>query len=54
MNCSFLRKIVLINCKSYDLFKKNTFNISDDYIIHLDKELNWPEFVSMREKYNQK
>ena len=50
----FSKKIVLINSKSYDLFKKKTFNISDDYIIHLDKEFNWPELVSIRGKYSQK
>ena len=50
----FSKKIVLINSKSYDLFKKNTFNISDDYIIHLDKEFNWPELIDFRGEYDQK
>ena len=50
----FSKKIVLINSRSYDLFKKNTFDISDEYIIHLDKNFNWPELVLFRGKYDQK
>ena len=50
----YSKKIVLINSKSYDMFKKNTFNISEDYIIHLDKEFNWPELIDFQGKYDQK
>ena len=46
------KKLELINSKSYELFKKNTFSISQDYIVHLDKEFDWPELVAFRGKYD--
>lgn len=48
----YAKKLELINSKSYDLFKKNTFDISQNYIIHLDKEFDWSELVSFRGKYD--
>ena len=48
------KKLELINSKSYELFKKNTFSISQDYIVHLDKEFDWPELVAFRGKYDAK
>ena len=50
----FSKKIVLINSKSYDLYKKNLYDISEDYIVHLDKEFDWPELVAFRGKYDKK
>ena len=35
-------------------YLKNTFNISQDYIVHLDKEFDWPELVALRGKYDAK
>ena len=48
----YAKKLELINSKSYELFKKNTFSISQDYIVHLDKEFDWPELVAFRGKYD--
>ena len=50
----FSKRLELVNSKSYELFKKNTFDISQDYIIHLDKEFDWPELVAVRGKYDVK
>ena len=50
----FSKKIVLINSKAYDLYKKNLYDISEDYIVHLDKEFDWPELVALRGKYDKK
>jgi len=50
----FSKKIVLINSKAYDLYKKNLYDISEDYIVHLDKEFDWPELVAFRGKYDKK
>ncbi len=49
----FTKELKLVNSKSYDLFKKNTLNISEDYIVHLDKEFDWPELVAFRGKYDE-
>jgi len=49
----FAKEIKLINSKSYDLYKKNTLDISEDYIVHLDKEFDWPELVALRGKYDE-
>ena len=51
-NFYFAKKLELVNSKSYDLYKKNTFNLSQDYIVHLDKEFDWPELVAFRGKYD--
>lgn len=48
----FSKKIILVNSKSYDLFQKNLYNISEEYIVHLDKEFDWPELVAFRGKYD--
>lgn len=50
----YAKKLELINSKSYDLYKKNTFDISQDYIVHLDKEFDWPELIAFRGKYDVK
>ena len=50
----FSKKIVLINSKAYDLYKKNLYDISEDYIVHLDKEFDWPELVAFRGRYDKK
>ena len=48
----FAKELELVNSKSYDLYKKDSFGISEDYIVHLDKEFDWPELVAFRGKYN--
>jgi hypothetical protein len=49
----FAKELKLINSKSYDLFRKNPMDISEDYIVHLDKEFDWPELVALRGKYDE-
>ena len=50
----FSKRLELVNSKSYELYKKNTFEVSQKYIVHLDKEFDWPELVAFRGKYNIK
>jgi len=35
-----IKKIVYINSKNYDYYLDNKYNISEDYIVHLDADLN--------------
>mgnify|MGYP001212667579 CR=1 FL=1 len=49
----FTKELKLVNSKSYDLYKKNILNINEDYIVHLDKEFDWPELVAFRGKYDE-
>ena len=44
----FAKELELVNSKSYDLYRKNPLEISEDYIIHLDKDFDWPELVDFR------
>ena len=39
---SLAKKIILINSRSYDIFKENIFKKSKKYIVLLDEMLNWP------------
>ena len=48
----YTKQLELVNSKSYDLYKKNSFDISEKYIVHLDKEFDWPELVAFRGKYD--
>ena len=49
----FAKEIKLVNSRSYDLYKKNTLDISEDYIVHLDKDFDHPELVAFRGKYDE-
>ena len=39
---SLAKKTILINSRSYDIFKENIFKKSEKYIVLLDEMLNWP------------
>ena len=49
----FTKELKLVNSRSYDLYKKNTLDISEDYIVHLDKDFDHAELVSFRGKYDE-
>jgi len=47
---SFAKKIILINSRSYDIFKENTFKTSTKYITLLDETLNNPGWTKFGRK----
>jgi len=44
----YAKKIMLVNSRSYDILNKGLYNTSEDYIVHIDVHLNWPEEVEFR------
>ena len=48
----YAKKIVLINSRSYDFSNKGLYKSTEDYIVHLDYHLNWPDQTAYRGKIN--
>ena len=44
----YAKKIVLINSRSYDILNKGLYKSTEDYIVHLDCNLNWPDQTPYR------
>jgi hypothetical protein len=45
-----VKKLVLINSRSYDFFINNQDDVSEDYIVHLDYDLNYKDELEIRGK----
>ena len=48
----YAKKIILINSRSYDILNKGLYNTSEDYIVHLGTNLNWPDQTPYRGRIN--
>ena len=44
----YAKKIVLINSRSYDFSNKGLYKSTEDYIVHLDTNLNWRDQTQYR------
>ena len=44
----YAKKIVLINSRSYDFSNKGLYKSTEDYIVHLDTNLNWQDQTQYR------
>jgi len=48
----YAKKIVLVNSRSYDFSNKGLYKPTEDYIVHLDSNLNWWDQVQYRGRIN--
>ena len=46
-------KNILVNSRTFDIYKENKEQISDEYIILLDEQLNEPQWTRFREKFSE-
>ena len=44
----YAKKIILINSRSYDILNKGLYKSTEDYIVHLDCNLNWKDQTPYR------
>ena len=54
---SYVKKLEIINSKSYDIVKLRNFPIEENYIVFLNPDINHPEWIEKRGKidsYNEK
>ncbi len=50
---SYVKEHILINSRSYDILKENIFEKKNKYISVLDEQLNDPQWLRFREKFDQ-
>ena len=50
----YSKKIVLVNSRSHDFLLNNKPVLSEEYIVHLDDNLNHPDDLRLREKIDEK
>ena len=50
---NFVKEYILVNSRTFDIYKENKEQISDEYIILLDEQLNEPQWTRFREKFSE-
>ena len=50
---NFVKEYILVNSRTFDIYKENKEQISDEYIILLDEQLNEPQWIRFREKFSE-
>ena len=50
----YAKKIILVNSRSHDNLYKNKPTLSEEYIVHLDDNINHPDDLRVREKLDEK
>ena len=52
-NLGFAKKIMIINSRSFDIFKETIFKKKEKYIILLDEQLNEPQWTAFRKPFTK-
>ena len=52
-NFLFVKKLILVNSRGYDIYLEKRIPVSEDYIVHLDASLNYHHETQLRGKLNE-